>query len=386
MAASTPANTGPTIVAGGTGSPSSLSSPRNLTVSEAPRGSIPSVRLRVVERRIKASADMSIVYTRDTGDLVTNRISDAFRIRVLRWISRALQPLSHIGISRVFGLVNGALKPTGNTLVIGANFRFAFPSGDYYWDRLLVPSYEYEPELEFLLERVSSIPFCFIDLGANFGFWSSRVAQGEFGVHPVIAVEPSSVCQAVLRQNLSREEYHNASVAIKQLLVAELSGETRNLYGKRHAGLSIDSAWDLSSAISESVETVSIDDLYFESAGASDDQPVIVKMDIEGSELFALHGGKTAAAKNTLFIIEDAEQGGISSAVIFANVELGMTLFLLEANRMTPVESWKDLIALKSPTGGLKTIVLNIAATSSAFWLDCLSRDCPPFLAESSGS
>jgi FkbM family methyltransferase len=197
-------------------------------------------------------------------------------------------------VSRVFSAINWFFRPSGTTLILSLKFRFSYPSGDYYWDRLLDPRYFYEPEIEFLLSTIGDAPFCFVDLGANFGFWSSRVAQGEFGCHDVLAVEPAEVCQGVLRRNLESMAHTRNLVSIERYLVAETSGARQELYGTRHAGLSIHPKWDGSSAIAETLETISVADLYAKAKNLSDGGPVLFKVDIEGSELLALRGAGDA--------------------------------------------------------------------------------------------
>ncbi len=57
-------------------------------------------------------------------------------------------------------------------MIVEGSWKFRYPSNDYYWNRLLDAGWHYEPEIDSVLRKFANLPFVFIDLGANFGFWS----------------------------------------------------------------------------------------------------------------------------------------------------------------------------------------------------------------------
>lgn len=284
----------------------------------------------------------------------------------MQFSHRALAPLGYFGISRVHAALNAALRPKTDTVIDEGLWRFRYPSGDYYWNRLLDPRYSYEPEVERLLRRFRHIGFTFVDLGANFGFWSSRVARGMYGRHRVIAVEASSYCLGVLRRNLA-----GSGASIHHRAIDERSGRHVSLYGgPRHAGQSIDEEWSgASHTVVDRVETIAIDDLL---EGIDAATPLIVKLDVEGVEMRALKGAQRTIAGPSLWLIEDAAPNAVSDSTIFARDELGMSLFMDDGKKLALLDDWEPLLAHKRTLTRFQAAGVNLVATASPMWLEAL--------------
>ncbi|MCG3773669.1 MAG: hypothetical protein JW395_0482 [Nitrospira sp.] len=180
------------------------------------------------------------IFDRQSKKLTARSFKAWLQVRCIQVSSKALAPVGYVGISRVHGAINALLRPSGDTLIIDKGSLFRFPANDYYWNRLLDTAWHYEPEIDRFLSEHSEVPFVFVDLGANFGFWSSRVAQGEFGAHHVIAVEPADSCLDVLHRNIVG---HGSPVIVHKRIIDEISGVPSQLFGSRHAGFSVDSHW-----------------------------------------------------------------------------------------------------------------------------------------------
>ncbi|MCH7909419.1 MAG: hypothetical protein IIB38_07365 [Candidatus Hydrogenedentes bacterium] len=82
--------------------------------------------------------------------------------------------------------------------------RFAFQLADPYWNRLLYKNFHYEPEIAAALQLIKHVDYTFLDLGANYGFWSVMVSSAMFGTHHAIAVEPVSRNFDMLSRNWGR--------------------------------------------------------------------------------------------------------------------------------------------------------------------------------------
>ncbi len=312
-----------------------------------------------------------IVFDRETRKLTAPSFKYIAQARLMQASHMALSYCGYLGISRVHGMVNSVLKPATDTVVVEQSWRFRFPSNDYYWNRLLDAGWDYEPEIDFVLQKLADVPFTFLDLGANFGFWSSRVGCGCYSEHNSIAVEASSYCLPILLKNTTGTRY---PVNTHHRAIDEVSGRELKLFGQRHAGCSIDGQWyGASTEVANVIQTVAIDDLLAQEDVNPVDQPVIVKLDVEGVELRAMKGGTLTANGKSLWLIEDAEFGTVSDAVLYAQDELAMTLYLFKDDEITKLSSLDELRAIKSKGSRLQGTGINLIATSSQFWIDAIS-------------
>lgn len=317
-------------------------------------------------------AEKQIVFNRETRLLQTPDWKSALQARAMQISHRALAPLGYLGVSRIHNAINRFLRPRTDTLIVEKEWSFRFPSNDYYWNRLLDGRWDYEPEIEFVLRSFSKIPFVFVDLGANFGFWSSRVGSGRYGNHLSIAVEPSDYCVAILTENTANSLH---AVRVWHRAIDAVSGRQLNVYGQRHAGFSIDQDWyGASRDVVNTVETISIDELLDRESVDSFKTPTIIKLDVEGVELRALQGGSRTVGGASAWLIEDADLGGASPAVEHAYNELGMRLFNVSERRIREISSLSEVRELKAHGHRLQGGGVNLFGTRSSIWLKAVRR------------
>jgi FkbM family methyltransferase len=312
-----------------------------------------------------------LIYDRSLRHLTAPGILARVHAHALQLSHKALAPVGYFGVSKVFGLVNRLFPTGGDAVVTEGEFRFRFPADDYYWNRLLDAEYEYEPEIDRLLRGVSHLDFVFVDLGANFGYWSTRVAAALYGRRRLIAVEASATCCEVLRRNL--QEY-GLSDSAYHYAVADRSGLEVQLFGERHAGFSIDSTWaGASSAVAGTVLTISLDDLLREAGIDASVTPLVVKLDVEGVERQVLEGAPIAAAGPSLFLVEDATgPGRVSDAVRHAHEHLGMRLYVMDGLPLRRLEDLDKLLMIKRRQSRIQQRGLNLVASASPSWWDVL--------------
>lgn len=308
--------------------------------------------------------------SRSTGLITSTSWIEVLRVRILSSIHRGFASINYLGISRVFAAINKIFRPTGITVIAGSGYSFQYPSGDYYWDRLLDKDWHYEPEIEHFLRSAEHLQFTFVDLGANFGFWSTRTAQHEFGKRAVVAVEASSDSIPILRENLSGA---SGPTTIFHRIVDSSSKKYRSIYGKRHAGMSVVSGWDGDDAPVETIETVSVDDLFEEMRLFVHRKPAVCKIDIEGAELLALEGAHRAAGTDVVFILEETGDLVSSITLSYASKVLGLTLFVLSENGVVRAEDWAPQHVKRNALFSLQRVGLNVLATKSPYWLAVLS-------------
>jgi FkbM family methyltransferase len=292
------------------------------------------------------------------------------RTRLLQLVHRALRPAGYLGVSRVFRFITSLSPTDAETTVREGTFRFRFPAEDYYWNRLLDPDWTYEPEIDAFLRAVQDHPFAFVDLGANFGYWSARVAAGMYGRRQALAVEPSSVCQAVLLRNLAGFEDARAF----RYAVSDRSGDTVRLFGARHAGFSLDPTWPgASGVVADTVTTCTVDALLAECGIDPAVTPTVVKVDVEGVEKQALDGAAAAIAGESVFLIEDAAGSGrVSDAICHAHDHCGMSLYALDPSGWRPLVDLGDAGRAKRGKSRIRQEGTNFIATRSALWHEIL--------------
>jgi FkbM family methyltransferase len=313
----------------------------------------------------------AIVFDRTSRRLETHDLKSLLQARLMQLTHLALAPIGYLGISRVHAAINKAICPTSDTVILENGVRFSFPSNDYYWNRLLDANWQYEPEIDAFLRAASAVPFVFLDLGANFGYWSARVGSGLYGSHRSIAVEASATSLVVLERNTRALPQ---AVTIYHRAIDAVSGKRVFLYGERHAGFSIDKNWyGASSNKVNEVETISIDDLLAAENIDASGIPVLIKLDVEGVEARALAGAARTIGGQSAFLIEDAEKNTVSEAVRHLHIDLGMSLFRFDRDSFHEIRSLDEIKSLKAHQSSLQGVGLNLVAASSPVWKSAIS-------------
>ncbi len=207
---------------------------------------------------------------------------------------------------------------------------------DPYWCRVVCSGYEYEGEVLHLLEKIKSLPFTFVDCGANIGYWSFLVSSRRFGEHSAIAIEASGATFDLLKdnneENLGRVEIlHRAifSRSKQSLCVEEIAD---------HASRRISSQGTV-------VESICLDDLL----GTRSDGPYVIKLDIEGAEVAALAGAKSVLQKvPCLLLYEDHGNDPQHDITRYIQGEMGYRVFFLEER------GWEEIFDADSLTSKKK--------------------------------
>jgi FkbM family methyltransferase len=309
-----------------------------------------------------------VLYNRNTRTLVTSSRYDWVWAKLIQASHRLMAPLNYLGISRIHQLINTVFRPHTETCIIDGSERFCFPSNDYYWNRLLDCSFNYEPELDDCMKCFSNVPFTFVDLGANFGFWSSKVTAGRYGAHATVAVEASDYCFAILQKNAADGEH---PVILYHRAIDEVTGRELMLHGDRHAGRSIDAEWyGAAGSVANKVTTITIDDALREAEVDVATTPTIIKLDVEGVELRALKGAHETIRGQSLFYIEDANKGEIADSTRYAADVMGMKFFEWADGKMKPITYQVEIAAHKLHQNKLQGAGYNFFATCSDFWIE----------------
>lgn len=312
-----------------------------------------------------------IEFNRSNGRATATSNVAYLNMRVMQLSNLLLRPFGYLGISRVHGLLGRVFGADGMTRIVEGGFTFSYPSNDYYWNRMLDSKWDYEPEIDSFLREMKDLPFVFLDLGANFGFWSARVGSGKFGKHLTVAVEPSHEAFQILEFNakgLSNE------VRARRFAIDKISGKNVKLYGSRHAGRSIDENWSgASREICDDVETISIDHL-FEMEKISLDTLSVIKLDVEGAELGAILGSQKVMNSGAVFIVEDAEKNGASEAISVLFNEMGCRVYGLEGEYPKQFLSVQEFVSYKQKSQTIRQLGINLIVTKSPMWIEAIEN------------
>ena len=232
------------------------------------------------------SAEANVTFDFSTGAIKGAGPVQYAGLRTMALAAKILRPLEDLGFSYAAKLLR-ALLPAGKKVVVrydGERF-FLFPYGDAYWSVLLDRNHVYEKEVEEFLLAIKDIDYCFIDCGANYGYWSVHVTSEVFGGHPTVAIEADAETYALLEDNRS---INSNRFEIMCKAVARTDDEIVLVYGGKHEARSIVATGNARPR--ETVTTICLDTLA-QNEILRNNKPVVLKLDIEGVEIAALEGG-----------------------------------------------------------------------------------------------
>jgi len=146
---------------------------------------------------------------------------------------------------------------------------------------------------------------CFLDIGANLGFYSLLAATRVGSAGQVHAFEPQPALAAQLRRSVELNDF-SERVTVNNVAVTDRDGETVELHlaeDQTRTGIASIFAHEWLASVGMNVPTCNIDSYVgtHPSAGT-----YVIKIDIEGAELMALRGmaGLLARAKTKLLVVE----------------------------------------------------------------------------------
>lgn len=199
------------------------------------------------------------------------------------------------------GSVSRVILPSGRHI--------AFPSVDPYWAPYLWGRRTYEPDVQEIFRRLGSIHGkLLVDGGANIGYWTVQMSVPEFGFDRFIAVEANGALIPLLNENV---DLNGINCKIVHAALADKAGDTVYLGGTQdHAVAAV-------GATGTPVSTTCLDALVPPELAA--DRLVVVKLDIEGSEIAAFEGARELSTR-AVFLVEDWPRSGFpNSAYLLAN-------------------------------------------------------------------
>lgn len=225
--------------------------------------------------------------------------SYAIRFAAIRLMGYILSFFHFRGFWRLCKLL-GSFS-TDNATVDQNDFRIIFPLNDPYWAQLICPQFKYEPEIEFLLLQMAKSNTFFVDCGANIGYWSLFAAK-KLGIEDICCIEPNKQNHDMLIKNLS---LNLVEAKVYEKAIGRIGQQSAILSVPKERGFSVASSITNSSEDDNQyeVEVISLFEILSECFQRHDSG--IVKLDIEGAELSALHSIRSLLNLNLQIIFED---------------------------------------------------------------------------------
>ena len=234
---------------------------------------------------------------------------------------------------------------------------FSFFLKDPYYNRLIYPKFKYEPEIEFLLKKLRDIDFLFLDAGANYGYWSLLASSKKFNKKKAIALEPLKSNYNFLYKNKLDNKNRFKSL---NLGVGEKKKYTKIYYSDQNSNVGASIYKDNNKKlISEKIKIDKIDNILLNRK----EKNLIIKLDVEGSEIKALTGSKNILKKNCLIIYEDHGQDKYHSNTKYL-LKKNFSIFSFDGKKIYQIRKINELNDIKK----IKHKGYNFIATKSSLF------------------
>lgn len=303
-----------------------------------------------------ALASSAIAFDRPAGRLMAGGMGTRALVGALDAYGALSRPMQQRGLYKACRLVGRvAWGDRTATIALGPDAQISFPASDPYWNRMLLRSYDHEPEMARLLRLLADVDYGFVDCGANIGYWSVFAASSVGGGKPVLAVEASAPTYGQLVANTAP---HAGLIKRFHRAILDRSGVEVNLNAEAHEARGIAAEGEASNG--ETVTSISIDDLLDQQGWA--ERRLVVKLDVEGVEREALAGMGRALGRDALVIYEDHGSDPTHALTRHILEERGLTVQLLLDDRAVPIARADELDAYKRDrTKGYNLVALRDA-------------------------
>ena len=195
---------------------------------------------------------------------------------------------------RYFGIYNRIIRPLGLfkntelTTVYDKTLKIKLRLRDWIQQQIYFFGFYDERGILFIKSHLKSGD-TFIDIGGNIGAYTLIAAKIVAKKGSVIAFEPVSRVRNRLMENVQLNNFQQ--VLIEPLAVFDSNTELElHISNEENFGMSSIHAHDENSGITEKVKAIRLDDYLLNNEIRQVD---LIKIDIEGAELFALKGMKT---------------------------------------------------------------------------------------------
>jgi len=206
----------------------------------------------------------------------------------------------------------------------------------------------YEPSVQCLIADRLVPGACFIDVGANIGFFSLLAAKLAGPTGQIIAVEPVHANADLIKANATLNRFSNVMVVRVAAGSANRTGDL--ILARHHRGATFASAGSPHDARSRiSVPVVTLDGLV---SHLRLPPPAMVKIDVEGAELEVLAGMSDTLWRHRPDVLFEVDAPGLSEAEArYTKVNQALEYYGYEVHRLEaayPSADWAVLHGIGS--------------------------------------
>lgn len=166
---------------------------------------------------------------------------------------------------------------------------------------------EYATEITSIVKKVLSPAMCFVDIGANIGYFTLLASRLVGQAGKVFAVEPYPYNIKLLNLNLMLSAYSN--VEVLPFALAEKKGFLNYDDSAGNSG----NVFALEANLEAMLESVLVYAVQLDEVLASDRPVDLIKMDIEGAEYLAIQGMRRIIQQDRPIIISELSEGFLQS-------------------------------------------------------------------------
>lgn len=259
------------------------------------------------------------------------------------------------------------LFPSENAITItDGRRRFKIHLNDPYWIKYAFCGFEYEVEIEHILNAILDTHSVFLDCGANTGYWSIYAATKIPVAGNILAVEPIASTFDLLRANAKLNGNSFTPIQRAVFSISEKDLQLCALPGMHDSSTCVvGPSMSLRRGYIQTALTTTIDELFTKFCPRAAVSSVVIKLDVEGAEIEALKGGRQLISNGALIVYEDHGRDARCVTTEFVLNNLGLDVYLLRSGcDPVRIDRVKDLGQLKkSRTKGYN---LMAAAKSSS--------------------
>lgn len=228
----------------------------------------------------------------------------------------------------------------------GRYFRVGMHDG--YWLAPLLRDGVYEPEVGYLIELLISPKSLFIDCGANLGYWAVQAGRWIEDPIRIVAIEPSPYVFELLVANsrINAPGFRCLQAAAwsqSEQALAFSSHATRHAWGSGDE--EVRKTLEGSGFSEVHVQTVTIDKVFREVE--REFQEVLIKLDVEGSEIKALEGARQTIQKSCVIYEEHGREARSDVTAWFLN-EGNAVFYCSSEGRIVQIDTVTEADAIRS--------------------------------------
>lgn len=245
----------------------------------------------------------------------------------LHVVTRAARPIGYKLVQRATWKLARYFDPSNSaTIHLNEDTTVRVSLDDGYWIKLLDPRFQYEPDLQWALDRLLTHDSYFLDCGANIGYWSLMVRKC---VRATVAVEAGAETFSRMSENV-RLSNAEGEIELVHAALWTTDGEVLDLtvHHRMHASSSLlDPTADVGPDgwTTEQVGTVSLRHLI-ERYCSDPASPIVIKLDVEGVESQVVEAALDILRERQVTLVYEDHGGHIESTVSQHLLDIGMVV------------------------------------------------------------